>query len=244
MNRKFNLLRAAALALVVAFPSSSAIAAVVTWSAPTTIGAISDVSTSGALIGAANLGIGPPLSQTVNGVNFASWDPGSSASSGPFSLPGTIGNYGTATNVAPFGNLPTAYKDLLRDGGYTAGGTSLTISGLTIGQTYAFQWWSTAPTPFAPFGSPEIDATITATAGNGVTLDPNLSNVNGGLGQFAIGSFTADGATQTLAFTAGSISAIQLRQTSGASTVPDAGGTLAMLGAALAGLIWLRRRLA
>jgi hypothetical protein len=61
----------------------------------------------------------------------------------------------------------------------------LTITGLTSGDIYSFQFWS------------QSGGSTTATAGNAVTVG------GGGNGQFAIGTFTADATTQAISFSAG-----------------------------------------
>ncbi len=61
---------------------------------------------------------------------------------------------------------------------------TLTMAGLTVGQSYEFQCWTNTSGPTA--------ITNTATAGNSVMLDANTTDANGGLGQFAIGTFIAD----------------------------------------------------
>jgi hypothetical protein len=74
-----------------------------------------------------------------------------------------------------------------------------TLGGLTIGQQYELQWWAsyastTGANPLTP------GSTLASSATNTVTLDPNTTDAVGGLGQFVIGSFTADSTTQSLTF--------------------------------------------
>ena len=64
---------------------------------------------------------------------------------------------------------------------------TLTMSGLTAGHQYQFEWWNNTST-----GTLLTDTT--AVAGNSVTLLSNTTFSVGGLGQFAVGTFTADGA--------------------------------------------------
>ncbi len=238
-----------ALLLTASLSFTTGQAAVLTWGAPTTVSGDTDVSASGTLVGAVNLiDFGSSTTaKTVNGVSFTAWEASVSPNtSGIFSFPKeTVGAYrvigAAAESTAPFSGLSPNYKDLQRDGAQLRNGSLLTISGLTIGQSYLFQWWSTVPDnpPTSNFMTPS-----TATAGNQVTLNPNLTNAAGGLGQFAIGSFTADNATQTIAFSAGAtISAMQVRSTSPSSSVPDAGSTLVLFGVALATVAGVRRRL-
>jgi len=117
----------------------------------------------------------------------------------------------------------------------------LTLSGLSLGTTYEFQWWSDVN------GSPYtngLGAVATATAGNSVTLDSNTTDATGGLGQYVIGTFMADGPTQNIVFThpvnnnvSGVINAFQLREL---TVVPEPG--TALFGLALMGVALVRAR--
>jgi hypothetical protein len=64
---------------------------------------------------------------------------------------------------------------------------------LKIGFDYEFQWWSN----LSGTNPPQAHG---ASAGNSVTLIDNTSGLEGGLGQFAIGRFTADSAIQVINF--------------------------------------------
>jgi hypothetical protein len=117
----------------------------------------------------------------------------------------------------------------------------MTISGLVIGAQYQFQFWSNE-------SSGSFGYQITATAGNSVPLAGNTSNAPGGLGEWVIGSFTADAATQMITFAGdgdgGELNAFQLRNiTPRLPAVPDSGSTLALLGIAASGLGCAHRRL-
>ncbi|MFM7244595.1 MAG: PEP-CTERM sorting domain-containing protein [Planctomycetaceae bacterium] len=86
----------------------------------------------------------------------------------------------------------------------SSGGTALldstitaTLGGLTAGQQYRIQWWTSDPANSQGVLN-ETFATTTATSGtSSVTLDSNSTNANGGLGQYVIGTFTADATSQT-----------------------------------------------
>ena len=67
------------------------------------------------------------------------------------------------------------------------------MSTLTVGHQYEFQW-------FASFSGPG-SLLHASTAGSTVTLNDNVTNTEGGLGQYAIGTFTADAASQLITFT-------------------------------------------
>lgn len=229
--RKTRILLAIVSAVVLAAVHSHA--AAITWSLPQNISGDSDVSTSGTLFQAANVGDGSVPSTTVNGVTFSPFVmSGTNVASGNFQLNGEFtlfGYSGYGAAAAPFNTLSSAYQDLLSYGNYTSGNAvmTLTISGLTVGHTYEFQWWANDSSN----AYPEIEH---ATAGNTVTLDGDTTDAVGGTGQFAIGTFVADATTQTIDFDADSGSytlqnAYQLRDL---NAVPEpASASLLILGA-------------
>jgi hypothetical protein len=184
----------------------------------------------------------------VNGVNFQAF-PTTGGNGGPalsggvtFATSGAGGvfesNTGGASPNAPFSNLPAGYQTILSS--YTVplfGPVTLTMSGLTLGGQYQFEFWSNNSNDMFSYG-------ITAAAGNSVTLASNNGHANGGLGEWVLGSFTADAATQSISFVGdgdgGFLNAFQLRQA--AAGVPDAGATLMLLGLSLGGIAVLRWR--
>lgn len=226
---------------------SRAAAAAITWGAPTNIAGDTDVSTAGTLVGAFNVGEVAVPAATVNGVAFQ-----------PFAVPSgssaaAVGNFALATgstfvssnnlfgfNGAPFNTLSPAYQALLESGVIVSQNSfTLTMSGLTVGAQYQFQWWANFST--------QLPASWTATAGNTVTLDSNVQNIaSGGTGQFAIGQFTADAGSEVITFSGangGLLNGFQLRQTAPAPTfvVPlPAGAYAGVLTVALVAV--LRRR--
>ena len=100
-----------------------------------------------------------------------------------------------------------------------------------MGAQYSFQWWEN-------FSAHNGELHTTATAFNAVTLDTNPTNTEGGLGQFALGSFTADAATEAITFNStdpeGIVNGFQVRQ------VPEP-STWAMLAFGAASLLARRR---
>jgi hypothetical protein len=223
----------------------------IVWGSPQTVSGDSDVSTNGSLVYALTFGgTAAPSSATVNGVTFS-----------PFTIPGgfpttvTVGNvtlsespgllfgsnsFGTAST--PFSGLSTDYKTILGSGAYADNPVSITVSlnGLTNGQDYEVQWWTNNSANITPqFGGGFTNTT--ATAINSVTLDANTTNAVGGLGQYAIGTFTASGTTQAflLSETSGGfnplINALQVR------AVPEPTTSVFVLLGATAGLVAWRR---
>ena len=154
--------------------------------------------------------------------------------------PAALVSYSTLGSAsAPFTNLSTNYKTLLSSGGSaTAAGTiTVTLGGLTNSQQYEIQWWSSNAANLGAF------STTLATGGNSILLDSNTTNTAGGVGQYAIGTFTAVGTSRafTLEAAPGSdplINAVQVR------AIPEpATWTLAVIGLAGMGLQFRRKNL-
>jgi len=262
-------LAAILLSIATAAAGMSATAATITWGAAQNISGDSDVSTTGTLLYAYNFGPTTVASTTINGVTFAPFalptttNPPGVITVGSVSIsedPGQLyGDYVYGSSTAPFSNLSADYKTLLSTGA-TAGlpGTiTLQLGGLTINQVYDFQWWSNNSTEYDNWSQ-----TI-ATAGNSVTLITNTSGtsaplapgIDGGTGQYAIGTFTADTTTQAITFNADPltsyfplINGFQVRAVS-PSAIPEIdlagmGSVLALVTGAL-GLVerrWARRQ--
>jgi hypothetical protein len=239
--------RAKGLALLSLVAASSAHAGFVTWGAPQTIMGESDVSTAGTLVVAHNLGGTGNTSATVGGVTFTPF-----ATSTPVNTQGNV-MISASSNIngedlnfgdfdPPFTGLSTDYQTLLQSGSYTVGVVpptiSVSLSGLIPGADYQFQWWVHQPSNFSSPGFPPPGvATTTATSGGSVTLDRN-GLIPGTLGQFAIGTFTADATPQVITFSGSDIrtviNAFQLRQVS-SPPIPEPGSIL--FGLAVSGFL-------
>jgi PEP-CTERM motif len=232
---------AAAIVSLTAFGAAfTTEAATITWGAAQNIAGDSDVDTTGTFLGAANFN---GIDTTVNGVLFTFVSP-FGGTTGPITL-APAGNVGS---LAP-GVGSASYDDLLYGSATAApaGNVTLTLTGLTVGETYLFQWWSN-------WGD-NVAANVATTAG-GASLQANVSNLVGGAGQFQIGTFIADNATQQVIFTGtggtgpfgydAAVSGAQLRQLAQVappSPVPEPGSALVgMLGLGLCGLGGARRR--
>ena len=211
-------------------------AASIIWGSAQNITGDTDVSTAGTLLGAANL---TSLSgTTVNGVTFPSWDPSGPLflTSGVFSVGSPVSTLSNLGSGSPLNTLSTSYQNLVTSGAVFNGPT-LTISGLITGSTYQFQWWADV--------SSASTGTATATAGNSRTLSYNATGLNGGLGQFAIGTFIADSATQGISFSgtgafgsAAFVNGVQVRL-----TVPEpSSAAMLALGVCLSGMAGRSRR--
>jgi hypothetical protein len=202
----------AALSVVCAIAllgAAEAPAALITWSAAQTVSSDSDVDTTGSLVYAYTFGgTNPPSSTTVNGVTFSPFTIPSGVVStvtvGDVTLSESPGNlfgsnlFGSAST--PFVSLSSNYQSLLGTGAYANIPATITVSlnGLTSGQNYLVQWWTSDSARLSPIFGGSFSST-TATAGNSVTLDANTTDTVGGLGQFATGTFIASGTSQSFA---------------------------------------------
>jgi hypothetical protein len=222
-------------------------AGVITWASPANISGDADVSTTGTLVGAVHIGDLGIVAATVNGVTFTPFTISSANGSNPITDPsGRFTLSGAAVNgtnaygslAAPFSTLSSSYQSLLNGGDFGAGNSLqvLTINNLNPGTTYQFQFWSNDSRGI-------FHTIVNATAGNTVAVDANVEgNTAGGIGQFAIGTFTADATMQVIDFQGApgggtSENAFELR----ILTVPEPGSGLLVL-AALGGYVIRRRR--
>ncbi len=225
---------------VAALSGTSLHAATISWGTPANISGDGDVSTSGTLLGAFNVG-GP--STTVNGVNFQAFGVGATSNTvGNFNLSSSsvIGAGSFTTLSAPFSNLSASYRSLLSTGANSGRLLTLTLDGLTVGQTYVFQTWVNDSQSHIP---PGFTFAVDVSSGSLVTLDPNTTIVEGGLGQYVVGTFTASAASQQVTYdnseVGGGFNAFQLR-TAAPPVVPEPG--TALFGLALLGTAGFSRR--
>jgi len=225
----------------------------IVWGSPQTVSGDSDVSTTGSLVYAFTFGgASAPSSATVNGVTFLPFTIPSGAvtsattgnvviSESPFRLFGS-NSFGTAST--PFSGLSNGYQAMLGSGAYADSSLTITVTlnGLTNGQQYQLQWWTNNSSNILSIFGDSFSNT-TATAINSVTLDANTTNTIGGIGQYAIGTFTATGTTQAFQLSEVSgginplINALQVRAVPEPSTYG-----MALAGLACGGLSMFRRR--
>lgn len=224
-----------------------------TWGAPTNISANTDVSLHGTLVAAYNFGGTGVAATTVNGVTFQ-----------PFPISGaantyTVGNYtfknvDTFETIAPaatstwqpltlaYQGLLTTAVDLNADRELT-----LTLSGLTPGQTYEFQTWVNNSNRQNGFNNFLFRTSVSDDLGNFVNVyagdDGTVRGISQVPGQFVIGTFTADAASQNVRFANGEINGVvngfQLRQIP-PPVIPEPG--TALFGFALLSAASLTRR--
>lgn len=153
-----------------------------------------------------------------------------------------------STNINPLNGASSgdaSYDQLLGSFDFGGGGAvSLNIGGgsLLLGSNYLLQLW------FTDLRS--CCSSRVMTYGDGLGSNVNLSATGNGLGQFAVGQFTADGTSQTLALASNGFSnvhltAYQIRMMEDSTPVPAPAPLLLIgLGLALIGARGtLRRRI-
>ena len=226
--------------------ASAEVVNTITWESAHNISSDSDVRTRGSLVVAFSVGgRGVVTGTTVNTVPFAAfpWDGGKQTSD-------TISNvffHETDPNLElapaitgsiylPFSGLSSAYRSLLSGCGQSVGYETLQINvgGLIPGQQYLIQAWSSdangyqiGTTRFSGLGD----------SGSYVDLLDNVNSAAGGLGQYAVGTFTAASSTLVLELNGRGgalplVNAFQIRAVPEPSTY-----VLAGIGAAVAGLM-------
>lgn len=224
--------------------------AMVTWGPAFDIADDSDVSLNGTLVTAHHFN-GAPAAVPVNTVAFQPFAANTFGSGsftvGAHTLASTFftgaGNTGSAQ--PPFTDLSEPYQAMLRSSVSSIADMYLTLGGLTVGQKYEFQTWANNSSDAFHYGVTVGDALgnevfLSAGSGSGTPDDPLQ------LGQYALGTFTADASTQMIVFApdeVANINGFQLRQLD-TIVVPEP-GTFLMGGVALgalAGGVWLRRR--
>lgn len=212
--------------------ATSTHAALMTFGAPMQIAGDTDVNALGTTVGAFNFGGG---ATAINGVNFQAFGLGAQVNTvGDFSLSvgsGTIGSGGSGFAAPPFSNLSASYQTLLGSGADRADTTlTLAMNNLTIGQNYLFQVWVNNSGDTFGFSVNVTDPTL---GGDSVSLEPNTTLANGGLGEYVTATFTANAATQLVEFFGGEVlrvNGFQLRQVNvAAASVPEPGTALAGL---------------
>ena len=219
---------------------------------------VPDVSTLGTLLYAYNIGEAGVASTTVNGVLFSSYvfppfGTAQTTTTGSVTFtesPDFLRPFDSlGTGSISFGDLSEDYRTLLSSGGSAGAPTTITgtFGGLTPGNDYLIQWWS-IDSAFT-WGGNAFSETQASQVGNpsSVTLDSNLSNSWGGLGQYAIGTFTATDSFVDFNLTGIGglplINAFQIRDVTSAA-VPEPGQIAAsiLLLAGIGGYVWLKRR--
>ena len=137
----------------------------------------------------------------VNGVPFTSIT--SATGTGDFGLAFAGGSGSTAYFNGYYGAgpimdaLPSEYQQFLKGGVYRDGTSTgtVTMSNLTPNRMYAVQVWVNDNRDMSNLYTRQVR--LSGGGGNSVDLDFNVQNVAGGVGQFAVGRFTANATSQT-----------------------------------------------
>jgi hypothetical protein len=208
-----------ALAAALALPATTLAIGngpVMTWGTPQAITGDSDVLSTGTLFGAYSFGAAGVTGATVNGVAFAPFvvpdDNGSGTTTvGHFSV--LIGGERASSNTtfgstaAPFSALSSPYQTLLSAGIDVNrigndNGITLTVTGLTNGQKYSFEWW-TNDSGLQFDSVADETSSATPSGGGSVVLTDNVNGTAGSLGQYETGTFTGNANSLGVFFTNG-----------------------------------------
>lgn len=212
--------------------ASSTQAANITWGGAQNISVDTDVSLNGTLVRAANmtpLGQTLDIDVSLNGVTFVR-SPRNDATTNTLTLPngdfimavddgsagstrigpGTFQGFGGGS--APFNTLSAAYQQLLSTACWNDGNCLnpdntaryiVTLNNLTIGKAYQLQVWVN---DFRASNLGQVNTSLLTTVSDGVSsvdLQHNVNDIQGGIGQYVIGTFTADATNQVVTLTGG-----------------------------------------
>lgn len=208
----------------------------ITFASPGNISGDADVSTSGAL-DRAYMFTGPEGGTvTINGVTFSRFTPFMGDTQTFSSAAEAFGTPG----VPPYSGLSADYQTMLKGGFFRIGGAStFTLNNLAIGDLYEVQ-------VFVNDSRAGVTSTRTQLVDDSLPLAFNVPQDEGGLGQFVLGTFVADAASQSLTFTPGiggvaQINGLQLRNLRSAAPIPESANGV-LLGAGVLGLVAFQAR--
>jgi len=218
--------------------------AVITWGTPTFISGDADVAAVDTRLWAYNFGT-TSVSPVVNGVTFTGY--ASNTGNSDFTLT-TVGS-SIYQNATVFGNtgafytaLSSGYQDLLRSAtfwstNHTTEIQTMTLLNLIAGATYQIQFWVNDSRP--NYHNTEI-VTFSDAATDGNTVSVRFSNNGATLGQYVVGTFTAEDTTQIIHL--GPYSPQINAATLGTVAIPEPSTTALIVGAAsLCGLLIFHR---
>jgi hypothetical protein len=110
---------------------------------------------------------------------------------------------------------------------------TFTLSNLTVGTSYAIQFWA---------NDPRSNAAGRTTRVGTVVLDPNTTDVSGGIGQWVLGQFVADSTTQSFNSSPAGVSTVAYATAMQVRVVPEP-TTWTLAVAAVGAIAVVRRRL-
>ena len=181
-------------------------AAVITWATPVNITTDTDVDTNGILNYAETWG---QNGATVNGVTFAYDTSKTGDANVGIAFGSTAGTDKSGEGVGgtgtPYAGLSTAYKVLVKGTVWANVGTqgTITLNNLTVSNLYEVQIWENDSR--GGYATRVATLSDSSAGGDSVSLahcvGGTTSSANGGLGQYVIGTFTADGTSQIIYIT-------------------------------------------
>lgn len=191
--------------LAVSLPDPAAI----TWGAPAAIAGDSDVSTTGVLIYAYNQ---CNADQTVNGVSFSAGSSTRTLGGGNVTMLGFDGAVTSGVGPGAGGAISAAYSSVLDGFAWKNAGSpaSFTLNNLVPGRAYQVQFWVADYRPYPD----DREETLTAVNTSGALRYLDSDNTYGIHGSTVTGTFTANGACQTIDLAANAsaqMNALQLR---------------------------------
>lgn len=232
------------LALLI-FVAPSAEASIIGWGLPQTTLAPSDVSTNGTLVRAFN---GGTVDTTVNGVNFVKTDDPS--------INQTLLGFGAGSFLGGGTTGDAAFDQLLNQAAFsfnTGNSDTIDLGIFTPGSSYEVQVFYTDQRTNANQTNPPINDRITTFGSvDGINIAPTVNLeadpdnlVNSEFGQFAIGTFVADGNDPDLTifganYAGTQINAFQIREL--ANVVPEVQGTVLLTMLIGIGSVLVKRR--
>ena len=194
---------------VVLWLAQTAAADSISWGSAQTVTPTSDVL-MGNVVDAYSFGPYNQSGTTINGVYFAPFGVANQTpvTDGNVTLYTSSGGVGGAlvgvfsSPDAPFSSLGSSYDSLLGSAAYATGDNpstqplTVTIAGLTAGTTYEVEVWvNDSRSCCGP------TRTETLSGNNSPTLAFNVDQSEGGVGQYAIGTFTANGPSESFTIT-------------------------------------------
>lgn len=182
----------------------------IVWNTASSISSAADVSTNGTLLYAYN---NSAASASVNGVTFTGVNSSSTWGSGvTFSGLDSTTTSAFAGAAVPWNNLPASYKTMLQGGAYNSGAiATVTLNNLSNGHQYAVQVWVNDSRSGSTTNRTE---TLLGASNSTVTLAFNSTFAGGGVGKFALGTFTATATNQSFTIdgsASSQINALQVR---------------------------------
>lgn len=194
------------ICLAILLVATRIIGAPITWVGPTTISGNSDVNTDGRSVFAYTGG----TAATVNGVVFTK-TLAASLNNHYLQLAGLSSHNGGAftTTSNNFAALSADYKKILVGAAFENAGavTTNSLKNLIVGRIYTVQLWISDPRS-------GVANTRYAVLDGGFQIPYNNTQSEGGVGAFAVGTFTADASTQSFTLdgdVSTQLNAIQLR---------------------------------